>query len=428
VRLSGLHRNPEFLKYWTASAISDVGSQVTALALPLIGALTLNATPWQMGVLTASGTVPIMLIGLFAGVWVDRMRRRPMLIATDIGRAVLLGTIPLASVLGVLRIELVCVVALLVGALSLMFDLAHLAFVPALVTRDYLVDGNAKLETTTATAQVVGPGLGGALIGLLGAPFAILLDALSFLASAWLIKRTRATEVAPVRSADRPGIWAEIREGLRVVRGQPLLLALVAASATMNFFGRMFLAVYVLYMTRDLGLGAVGVGLVLATGGIGALAGALVAGPATRWLGIGPMLIASQLVFGLTGLLVPLAVLVPSVALVMIVASEVGQWMAVTVYYIDAVSLRQAITPDRLQGRVNATIRFFAGGVLPIGALAGGALGGVIGLPLTLVAAELGTLLGFVWLVFSPVRTLRTLPTVEHGGPATQDPQTPSLA
>ena len=415
-RFTGLWRHPEFLKYWTASAISDVGSQVTALALPLIGALMLNATPWQMGMLTASGTAPILLVGLFAGVWVDRLRRRPVLIATDVGRALLLSTIPLASVLDVLSIGLVCAVALLVGTLSLMFDIAHLAFLPSLVTREHLVDGNAKLETTSATAQVVGPSLGGGLIGALGAPFAVLLDALSFLGSAWLIKRTRATETPPVRALDRPTIWAEIREGFRVVRAQPLLLALAGASATMNFFGRMFLAVYVLYMTRDLGLGAVGVGLVLATGGVGSLAGALVAGPVTRRLGVGRALIVAQIGFGLTGLLVPLAVLVPSVALVMIVGSEIGQWMAVTVYYIDAVSVRQAITPDRLQGRVNATIRFFAGGLLPLGALAGGALGGVIGLPLTLVVAELGTLFGVVWLVLSPVRTLRALPKVATAG------------
>jgi len=413
VRLSGLHRNPEFLKYWTASAISDVGSQVTALALPLIGALTLNATPWQMGVLTASGTVPIVLMGLFAGVWIDRLRRRPVLIATDIGRAILLSTIPLASVLGVLRIELVCVVAFFVGALSLMFDIAHLAFLPSLVTREHLVDGNAKLEVTAAGAQVVGPSLGGALVGLLGAPFAVLLDALSFLASAFFIKRTRATETPPARAIDRGSVCAEIREGLRVVRGQPLLLALAAASATMTFFGRMFNAVYVLYMARDLGLSAVGVGLVLATGGVGSL----VAKPVTRTLGIGPTLIVAQLAFGLTGLLVPLAVLFPNVAIVMVVASEFGQWMAVIVYYIDAVSVRQAITPDRLQGRVNATMRFLAGGAMPIGALVGGTLGGVIGLPWTLVVAELGMLLGFVWLVLSPIRGLQVLP-----------PQTPSLA
>jgi MFS family permease len=408
-----LWRHREFLKYWTASAISDVGSQVTALALPLIGALTLGATPWQMGVLTASSTAPILLVGLFAGVLVDRLRRRPVLIATDVGRAILLLTIPLASVFGMLTIELLCVVALLVGALNVFFDLAHLAFLPVLVERDHLVDGNAKLEVTAAGAQVVGPSFGGALVGLLGAPFAVLLDALSFLLSGWLINRTRASEPPPT-AAKRSGVWAEIREGFRIVLAKPLLRAIMAASATMNFFGRMFLAVYVLYMTRDLGLGPVGVGLVLATGGIGSLAGALVAGPTTRRLGPGPMLIVSQLVFGLTGLLVPLAILVPKVAIAMLVASEFGQWMAVIVYYINAVSIRQAITPDRLQGRVNATIRFLGGGALPIGALAGGALGGVIGLPWTLVVAELGCLLGFIWLVLSPVRELRALPAVEH--------------
>jgi MFS family permease len=166
----------------------------------------------------------------------------------------------------------------------------------------------------------------------------------------------------------------------------------------------------VLYMTRELGLGPVGVGLVLATGGAGSLAGALIAGPTTRRFGPGPMLVVSQLVFGMTGLLVPLAVLLPAVALPLVVASEFGQWMAVIVYYVNAVSVRQSITPARLQGRVNATMRFFAGGLMPIGALAGGALGSVIGLPWTLVVAELGTLLGFAWLLFSPARALRVLP------------------
>jgi MFS family permease len=211
-------------------------------------------------------------------------------------------------------------------------------------------------------------------------------------------------------------VWAEIGEGLRMVARQPLLRALIAAAGTMNFFGRMFLAVYVLYMTRDLGLGPVGVGLVLATGGVGSLAGALVTGPATRRFGPGPMLVASQLAFGLTGLLVPLAVLLPRVALALVIASEFGQWMAVIVYYVNAVSVRQAITPDRLQGRVNATMRFFAGGAMPIGALVGGALGGVIGLPWTLVVAELGTLLGVVWLLLSPVRDLRELPAIPTPG------------
>jgi MFS family permease len=411
-RFTGLWRDREFLKYWTASAISDVGAQITALVLPLIGALTLAASPWEMGVLTAAGSAPALLVGLFAGVWVDRLRRRPVLIATDVGRAALLLLIPLASVLGVLRIELLCAVAFLVGALGLLFDVAHLAFLPSLIGRDRLVDGNSKLEVTAAGAQVVGPSLGGALVGLLGAAFAVVLDALSLLASAWLITWTRASEPAPTRALDRASVWVEILEGLRVVLAHPLLRALVACSATMALFGRMFVAVYVLYMTRDLGLGPVGIGLVLATGGLGSLAGAIVAGPLGRRLGPGPAMIAAQLCFGLTGLLVPLAVLVPRIAIPMLVASEFGQWMAVIVYWVHAVSVRQAIMPDRLQGRVNATIRFMAGGAQPIGALIGGAVGAMIGLPLTLVVAELGFLLAVLWLVVSPVRDLRAVPTL----------------
>jgi MFS family permease len=413
-----LGRDQQFLKYWTASAISDVGSQITALALPLIAALTLAATPWQMGVLTAAGTAPILVVGLFAGVLVDRLRRRPVLIAADVGRAALLLTIPLATLLGALRIELLFGVAFLVGALSLLFDVAHLAFLPSLVRREDLVDGNSKLEVTAATAQVIGPGFGGALVGFIGAPFAVVIDALSFVVSGWLIKRTRATEAERPPAAARAGVWREIHEGLRTVFAQPILRALMACSATLNVFGRMFLAVYVLFMARDLGLGPVGIGLVLATGGLGSLAGALVGAPATRRFGFGPVLLASALAFGLTGLLVPLAVLVPRYALVLVVVAEFGQWMAILVYYVAAISVRQALTPDRLQGRVNATIRFVAGSMLPVGALAGGALGGVIGLPLTLVVAELGTLLGVVWIAASPVRKLRALPTIDEAVPA----------
>jgi MFS family permease len=408
-----LWRHPGFVKLWAASAISDVGSQVSALALPLIAALTLGATPWQMGLLSAAGSAPALLVGLFAGVWVDRLRRRPLLIATDLGRAAVLLTIPLASALGALRIEILYAVALSAGVLTVLFDVAHLSFVPSLVERERLVEGNSKLEATASAAQVAGPSLGGVLVGLLGAAFAVLIDALSFIASALFISRIRATEPPPA-GAGGGGVAAEIGEGLRVVLTHRILRVLAGCSATTNLFGRMFLAVYVLYMTRDLGLGSVGVGFVFATGGLGSLAGALVAGPVTRRFGPGPTMIGAQLFFGLTGMAVPLAVLVPRVALPMIVASEFGQWMAVIVYYVNAVSVRQALTPDRLQGRVNATMRFIAGGALPIGAVLGGALGGVIGLPWTLVVAEFGMLLAFLWLLLSAVRTLRLLPAIGH--------------
>src|SRR5262252_6718901 len=405
----GLTRHGGFLRFWAASAISDVGSQISALALPLIAALTLGATPWQMGVLSAAGSAPTLIVGLFAGVWVDRLRRRPLMITADLGRALLLLSIPLASVLNVLRIELLYVVALSAGGLTVLFDVTFLAFVPTLVGREQLVDANSKIEATSSAAQVAGPGLGGLLVGALGAAYAVVIDALSFVASALFISGVRVTE--PVPQGGRAGMASEIGEGLRLVLTHRILRALGGCSATTNLFGRMFLAVYVLYMTRDLGLGSVGVGFVFAIGGLGALAGALAARSVTRRLGPGPTMIAAQLSFGLTGMAVPLAVLVPRVALPMIVASEFGQWMSVTVYYVTAVSVRQAMIPDRLQGRVNATMRFIAGGALPIGALLGGALGGVIGLPLTLVVAEFGMLLACLWLVLSPVRALRALPT-----------------
>ena len=220
-------------------------------------------------------------------------------------------------------------------------------------------------------------------------------------------------EPPPATPDERAGIAAAIGEGLRAVLTHPLLRVLAGCSATTNLFGRMFLAVYILYMARDLGLSAVGVGAVFATGGLGSLAGALVAGPATRRFGPGPTMIGAQLVFGLTGLLVPLAVLVPRAAIAMVVAAEFGQWMSLIVYYVNAVSVRQALTPDRLRGRVNATMRFIAGGMLPIGALIGGALGTILGVPATLVVAAFGMLLAVLWLYLSPVRTLRALPAIE---------------
>src|SRR5262245_30662676 len=287
---TGLWQDREFLKFWAASAISDVGSQVTTLALPLIAALMLGATPWQMGLLSAAGAAPVLVVGLFAGVWVDRLRRRPVMILADVARAVLLLAIPLASALGALTIEILCAVALLAGTLSVLFDVAFLSFIPSLVSDKALIDANSKLELTSSTAQVAGPGLGGLLISALGAPFAVLIDALSFLGSALFLLRTRVSETLPA-CAEREGVLAEIREGLAVVVRHPILAALARCSATISVFSGMFLAVYVLYMTRDLGLGPVAVGLVFATGGMGSLAGALVAARVAQRHGPGPVML-----------------------------------------------------------------------------------------------------------------------------------------
>jgi MFS family permease len=409
----GLWGDREFLKFWAASAISDVGSQVSTLALPLIAALTLGATPWQMGLLSAAGAAPVLVVSLVAGVWVDRLRRRPVMIAADVARAVLLLAIPLATALGALTIEILYAIALLAGGLTVLFDVAFLSFIPSLVRAEQLIDANSKLEMTSSAAQVAGPGIGGTLISALGAPFAVLLDALSFLGSALFLLRTRVSEALPGRAEGR-GVMVEVREGLSVVVRHPILGALARCSATTGLFSGMFLSVYVLYMTRDLDLGPVAVGLVFATGGVGSLAGALVAGWAARRYGPGPAMLHAILVFGLSGMAIPLAVLVPRVALPMVVASEFAQWMMIVIYYVNAVSVRQAIAPDRLLGRINATTRFLARGAFPIGSLMGGGLGAIIGVPLTLVVATCGLLLAVVWLVLSPVRNLRAMPTRER--------------
>src|SRR5882672_10292721 len=420
--MASLWRHREFLKFWAGSAISDVGSQVTVLAVPLIAALTLDATPWQMGLLAAAGSAPILLVGLFAGVWVDRVRRRPVMIATDLGRAALLLIIPLAAVTGALRIELLYAVLLLTGALTVLFDVANMSFLPSLVTPDRIVEGNTKLQSTAAAAQVVGPSVGGVLVSLFTAPFALLVDALSFLISAAFIARTRVPEAASDTRGARAGVVSEITEGVRVVVDDRVLRALAGASATTILFGRMFMAVYVLYITRVLGWSAMGVGLVFATGGVGSLAGSVVAERLARRFGPGPTMIGAQVAFGLAGMLVPLAVLVPSWALPMIVVSEFASWMAILVYWVNAISVRQAITPDRVLGRVNATMWFLAGGANQIGSVIGGALGGVIGVPLTLVVASFGMLLGFLWPLLSPVRGLSVMPTI---GLKTSRPKSP---
>ena len=211
---TGLWRDSEFLKFWAASAVSDVGTQVSALALPLIAALTLGATAWQMGLLSAAGEAPVLFVGLFAGVWVDRLRRRPVMIVADVARAALLLVIPVSSALGVLTIEILCAVTALTGTFAVPFDVAILSFVPSLVRERELMD--SKLELTSSVAQVAGPGVGGLLVNALGAPFAVLIDALSFLGSAFFLLRTRVPEPRAASSGERGGVFAEVREGLSV--------------------------------------------------------------------------------------------------------------------------------------------------------------------------------------------------------------------
>jgi MFS family permease len=407
-----LTRNHNFLKLWFGETVSQFGSQVTLLALPLVAAVTLRATPRQMGFLGAIEFAPFLVLGLFAGVWADRLRRRPILIAADLGRTVLLLGIPLADVFGALGMELLYIVALLTGICTVFFDVTYQAYLPVVVRRDQLVEGNSKLETSRSIAQIAGPGLAGALIQLITAPFAIVADAISFLISAGALAIIRVPESAQERHASKPRIWTEIGEGLQVVLGNPLLRSIAGSTSTSNLFSSMATALFILYATRDLGLSAGLLGVIFAAGNGGALVGALLASWITRRIGLGPAIVGPLALGCLGAFAAPLA----SGALPLVAAVLIAGWSLMAfgsvVYNINQVSLRQAIVAERLQGRMNATMRFLVWGTLPIGSLIGGALGGAIGLRPTLFVSAFGGLLAPLWTLFSPVRSLREQPAL----------------
>jgi MFS family permease len=407
---SGLWRHPDFLKLWFGESISLVGSQVTLLALPLTAVLVLGAGPLQMGVLGAVQYAPFLLFGLIAGVWVDRVRRRPILVWANLGRAALLGSIPVSAALGLLRIEQLYVVAFASGLLTVFFDVAYQAFLPTLVRRDALVDGNSKLEMSRSVAQTAGPGLGGGLVQLVTAPVALAVDSISFLSSAVCLVLIRTPERHP-SLVETPNVRREIAEGIRLVFGNPLLRANAGCTGTWNLFSAVIQAVFVLYVTRDLGFEPATLGLVLAASGPGALLGALLAARAARRLGVGPTIIVGAILGGLGMLLVAVSVRVPTLAAPIMMVGWLLSGVGGTTYNVTTVSLRQAITPDSLQGRMNATMRFLIWGTIPIGSLLGGALGAMIGLYATLVVGALGVQLSFLWPLLSPLRRLHESPT-----------------
>jgi MFS family permease len=405
-----LWREPNFARLWTAHTVSAVGSQVSALALPLVAILSLHATAWEVGVLRAASGLPVLALGLLVGVWVDRLRRRPILVLADLGRALLLGLVPVAALAGWLRIELLYAVALAVGVLNLFFTVASQSFLPWLVTRSQLVEGNSRLLGSTAAASVVGPAIGGWLVQLISAPLAIWADALSFVGSAVLLVGIQAEEPTAAAPGDRR-LWAEIRVGLGLLWQDQTLRAVTGAATVGAFGGSMHTTLLVLYATDTLRLTPDVVGLVLAAGGGASLVGAMVATPITARLGPGPALIAAQLVVAI-GTVVLATASAPLSAGAFIAAG--GQALfsaAVTLLGINQMSLRQAVTPDRLQGRVNASRYVLVYGVQPIGALVAGALGSQFGTTQTLLVTAVIEVVAFAVAVASPLRSIRETPT-----------------
>jgi MFS family permease len=411
-----LWRHPEFLKLWAAQAISAVGSQVTTLALPLTATLLLQASAIEMGLLHALNSVPSLLFGLAAGVCVDRLRRRPVVIAADVGRAVVLASIPLAWLLGVLRVEQLFLVALLASTLTVFFDVAHHSYLPTLVSDEQLADGNGKLEASRSLAMTAGPGLGGLLVQFLTAPMAILADALSYLVSAVLLVLIRADEPPPRRQKQAGGgFWSDLVEGLRAVANEPLLRSMAASLCLFNLFSSWVGAAYVLYVIGELEVAPAALGLIYAAGGVAFSVGALSAAAVARRFGVGPAIVWGAGISDAALLVVPLAGLWPAAAIPVLMLAQAVATLAGPVTAINQLSLRQALTADRLRGRVNATMRVIALGAGPLGAVAGGLLGEHFGLWPAVLVGAIGAQLGFVVLLLSPVRAIRDLPSATAG-------------
>lgn len=409
---AGLRHNPDFLKLWFGQTVSEFGSRITRDGLPLIAVITLSASPEAMGLLTAAAALPALLISLPAGAWVDRRRRRPILIATDLLRAGLLATIPLCALLGWLNMTYLIIIAALTSGLALIYDHAYRALLPGLVGRDQVLEGNSKLATTDALAEVGGPSIAGALVQAIGAPFAILFDALSFLVSAFSISRIRKPEAAPTVDGveGAPSRFsAEIGTGIRAIARDPILRTIALALAARAFFGSFFGTLYGLYVVRELGLGPGVLGLLISSGGIGALIGAAIAGGLTRRLGAGRAIITGLLVSTLANVLIPLAGVVgsPVLAIALLAAAQIIGDAAMVVYGISEISLRQSRVPDHLLGRANATIGFAAEAAAPIGALIAGALAGGLSVGAALLIAVIGTGSAALLVALSPVRNAR---------------------
>jgi MFS family permease len=405
-----LLREPEFRKFWIAQSVSLVGDQVALIALPLVAVLVLNAGPGQMGLLGAAALLPHLVFSLPAGVWLDLVAsRRRVMIAADLGRAGLVATIPLAYALDALTLVQLYAVAFLAGSLAVLFDLSYPTLFVSLAPRERFIEGNSLIHGSRSFSNVAGPSLGGLLVQALSAPAALLVDVFSYLASAAFLGRIRTAE-PPVEHEAGPGLRARVAVGLRFIGGNAIFRPTLLATATLNFFNYAFDALFVLYATRTLDIQPGALGLVLGAGAVGGIVGAILAGRVGRTFGVGRAFLIGCVLFPAPLVLVPLAGGPRGLVLGLLFTAVFLSGVGVMILDINAGSMMFALTPDRLRSRATGAFNFVNWGIRPLGALAGGALGAVIGVRPTLWVATIGALAGALWLLPSPVPALRELP------------------
>ncbi len=409
-----LWRDADFMKLWAGQTVSELGSVVTRTAVPLVALLVLGAGPLEMALLVVAASLAVLLVGLFAGAWVDRVRRKPLLIWADALRAVLLFSVPAAFLAGFLRMEQLYVVVFAEGCLGALFDAAYPAYVPSLIGVDRVVEGNSKLATSSSLAEIGGPGLGGGLVQFIGAPLAIFVDAVSFVVSALSLALIRSpeprrpTRTSPTRMGD------EIVEALQLVRRHPILVPLTLRSVFAHVAGSFYGVLYTIYLIDDLHLSPLLLGVVVSAGGVGSLVGSFLASPLIARVGLGPALISTAIGASIVGVLTPLAGGPLLLATLMVFLPQlIGDGLQ-TIEGVAELSLIQGVIPDRILGRVNATLEVFSHGIAyPIGALGAAALAGWIGVRGGIVIGWAGMAVSILLLVLSPLPRVKRASDVQ---------------
>ncbi|MEV7972559.1 MFS transporter [Cellulomonas sp. NPDC089187] len=407
-RRSLIH-HADFRRLWLGDGLGQLGAQLTGLALPILAVRHLNATEGQMGLLTAAETAAFLVIGLPVGAWVDRMRKRRVLILADLVRALTLAAVVTLAVTGHASMPALYIGALLISAASVFFDVSHQSYVPGLVGIDHIGEGNAKLQATQSVAMVVGPALGGALLRVISAPVVIAVNAVTYVLSAAAVGRIRANEQLPPEHTRRP-LRVEIAEGLSFVLTQPLLRRIVACTGIANLFSAVSNALVVIYALRELGLDEAAYGTVLSAGAVGGLLGAALSDRLARWIGEGRIIPLSALAFVPGMALTPLAIALPVPPQVTLIVGGVLFSFSVVVYNVAQVSFRQRLCPPELLGRMNASVRFLVWGAMPLGGLLGGWLGHAFGVVPALWVAAAGTAVSVLPVLLSPLVGMRELP------------------